>query len=65
MKWNKITVGFVIQTYGDDKCIEQEFFAGEQVDYEDMNSEPIDPPENEQDFPFEMIQPSSPQDTTL
>ena len=39
-KFNKITVGFVIQTFeksdeGRFICVGQEFIAGDQVDYED------------------------------
>ena len=48
-KFNKITVGFVIQTFeksadGEFICTSQEFVAGDQVDYEDPNGNPIDPP---------------------
>ena len=65
MKWNKVTVGFVMQTYEDEICVAQEFIAEDQVDYEDYEyGDPIDPPCNEQYFPFDMIQPDSP-DTTL
>ena len=48
-KFNKITVGFVIQAFeksadGEFICTTQEFVAGDQVDYEDPNGNPIDPP---------------------
>lgn len=53
----KITIGFVIQTYWDNKCVDQEFVAGE-VSYEDANGEPVDGPiENEEYCPFQMRQP--------
>jgi len=50
-KFNKITVGFVIQTFekntaGKFICTKQEFIAGDQVDYEDEEGNPITPPEN-------------------
>lgn len=65
MIWRKVTWGFVIQTYKNDVCVEQEFFAGDQVDYEDDKyGDPIDPPVNEQHYPLDMIQPP-PCDTTL
>lgn len=38
----KITVGFVVQTYGDHgKCVAQEFVAGDQVDWEDEAGESV------------------------
>ena len=50
-KFNKITVGFVIQTFEKDTagkfvCTGQEFIAGDQVDYEDQDDNPITPPEH-------------------
>lgn len=57
MRWNKVTVGFAIQTYEDNICVEQEFIAGDQVDYEGFyDGEPIDPPSH-QSQDFGMIQP--------
>lgn len=55
MKYQKITSGFVIQNYENEKCVSQAFIAGDDVDYE-VNGEPIDPPENET-YPFDMVQP--------
>jgi hypothetical protein len=56
----KITVGFVIQNYDGDKCVSQEFVAGDQVDYEDESGETIDiDTTNEQYQPFDMVQPES------
>lgn len=52
----KITVGFVIQTFDESsKCIEQEFIAGDQVDYEDADGNPIK--EWSEYQPFDMVQP--------
>ena len=50
-KFNKITVGFVIQTFdknatGKFICTKQEFIAGDQVDYEDQDGNYITPPEH-------------------
>lgn len=52
----KVTTGFVIQTYDteENKYIGQEFVAG-QVDFEDVNGEPVDPIKPY--LPYEMIQP--------
>lgn len=56
----KITTGFVVQTYDGDKCVSQEFIAGDQVDYEDENGETIDvDTTNEQYQPFDMVQPTT------
>ena len=46
--FKKITVGFVVQTYiknqhtKEAKCVDQEFIAGDQCDFEDMEGETID-----------------------
>ncbi len=50
-KFNKITVGFVIQTFeknvaGKFICTKQGFIAGDQVDYEDQEGKAITPPEH-------------------
>ena len=50
-KFNKITVGFVIQTFEENTagkfiCTKQEFIASDQVDYEDQDGNPITPPEH-------------------
>ena len=51
-KFNKITVGFVIQTFeknaaGEFTCTKQEFIAGDQCDYEDAEGNTIEPPDYE------------------
>lgn len=53
----KFTDGFVIQTFDENgKCIHQEFVAGDTVDYEDENGNPIDMFEHDYQ-PFDMVQP--------
>jgi hypothetical protein len=54
----KITPGFVIQTYEGVDCVEQEFVAGDQVDWEDAEGEVVPPPDNTIYQPFDMVQPS-------
>lgn len=68
---NKITTGFVIQTFdtGTGKYIDQEFYASEQVDYESTDGQtPIEDEfmesvnfgpyaEQEPYLPFDMVQP--------
>ena len=49
-KFEKITVGFVVQNFeknnkGEFICVGQEFIAGDQVDYEDVNGSPIEKPD--------------------
>jgi len=51
-KFTKITIGFVTQTFEKDSkgrfvCTHQEFIAGDQCDYEDPESNPIEPPDHE------------------
>jgi hypothetical protein len=58
-KFNKITVGFVVQQYekndnGELVCVSQEFVAGDQVDYEDVNGEPLKEVPNHKYQPFNM-----------
>ncbi len=67
MEYNKITVGFVIQTFKDGKPVDQVFICGDDVTYEDMNGEVIKHPyaPNEKDepyLPFDMVQPSREED---
>lgn len=53
----KITYGFVVQTFDDDgKCTDQEFVAGEDVDFENEHGDYIDEDPN-LNFTFDMIQP--------
>ena len=61
-KYNKITVGFVIQEYqqvnGKYVCSGQSFVAGDQVDYEDSNGEVIMIDTSQETYyPFDMKQP--------
>ncbi len=59
----KITTGFVIQDYitlpdGTMVCQSQEFIAGDQVDYEDMDGEPVKIDTSKEVYcPFEMMKP--------
>jgi hypothetical protein len=63
MKINKITTGFVIQTWDTKKkkWLSQEFVAGDECVYEDEEGIPVDPEEMgghvEPYLPFEMVQP--------
>jgi hypothetical protein len=57
-KFTKITVGFVTQSYeknaaGKFICTGQEFIAGDQVDYENLDGDTITPPEHDYQ-PFSM-----------
>ena len=49
----KITTGFVVQVYEDGKCKGQEFVAGDQIEWEDEDGNPIDEPDHEYQ-PFNM-----------
>ncbi len=62
-KYNKITPGFVTQAFEkkNDKfvCVEQSFTAGDQVDRENDNGEPVAVDIREEQYqPFDMAQPS-------
>ena len=51
-KFTKTTVGFVVQTFkkndeGRFVCTDQEFIAGDQCNYEDIEGHSVDPPEYE------------------
>lgn len=50
----KITNGFVVQTYHDDHCVEQEFFATDEFEWEDADGEPIERPKGAIYQPFTM-----------
>lgn len=62
-KHNKITTGFVIQTYytlpnGTLVCVDQEFIAGDPVDYENMEGEPVEVNVDKEVYcPMDMKQP--------
>jgi len=61
--FKKITVGFVVQEYqtevdGSHTPINQEFIAGDQVDYEDLNGEPVEVDTLKEVYcGFDMVQP--------
>jgi hypothetical protein len=65
MKIRKITTGFVVQTFNSEvgNWVNQEFVAGDQVDYEDENGDPVNDKDNpalNQYLTFNMVQPISP-----
>lgn len=54
---NKITYGFVVQSFNDEgQCMRQDFVAGDEVNWEDDVGNPID----EEDFyeSYDMVQPT-------
>ena len=57
-EFNKVTTGFVVQKYRKDKtgkfkCIDQEFIASDEVQFENLKGDSIEPPEHEYQ-PFNM-----------
>jgi hypothetical protein len=61
--YSKITIGFIIQSYkeidGKYHCVGQQFEAGDQVDREDLENNPIQiDMAKEVYFPFHMKQPN-------
>ena len=62
-KFQKITVGFVVQNFqkngkGEFVCVSQEFVAGDQVDYEDEEGNSVDVDTSKEEYqPYHMIQP--------
>jgi len=52
IEFNKVTTGFVVQKYrknsaGKFTCINQEFIAGDDVQFENLKGDPIEAPEHE------------------
>ena len=64
-QYNKIIVGFVVQSYRDGECIDQEFIASEEVSREDPASgESIEVDVRAERYqPMEMVQPVRAGDT--
>jgi hypothetical protein len=61
MRIQKITPGFVVQTYDTKtgRCIEQSFIAGDDVAYEDQNGDAVDWREDGDAYqPLDMVQPT-------
>ena len=57
---NKITDGFVIQSYDEDgNCVAQEFIAGDPVDWENEDGNPIVIAPEHEYYPFHMVQPTT------
>jgi len=62
MLYNKITVGFVVQTFNDEgTCLKQEFVASDETTYELEDGNEINqvnmPFGGNEYFPFDMVQP--------
>lgn len=61
LEFNKITTGFVVQRFrkdnsGEFRCIQQEFVAGDDVQFENLKGDPIEKPEHEyQSFNMAMV----------
>jgi hypothetical protein len=53
----KITQGFVIQRFEDNKFVSQDFIAGDQVEYETPAGNPVELSDDLPYVPFEMVQP--------
>ncbi len=65
MEYNKIIVGFVVQSYRDGECVRQEFIASDEVSREDpATGESIEVDVKEERYqPMGMVQPVSATDT--
>ena len=61
MEYNKITVGFVVQSYRDGECIDQEFIASDEVSREDpVSGESIEVDVKAERYqPMDLVQPVS------
>ena len=62
MNHNKMTIGFVIQTFNDEgECLSQEFMASDEITYELEDGTVISqedmPFGGDEYFPFDMVQP--------
>ena len=65
MEYNKITVGFVVQSYRDGECVRQEFIASDEVSREDpVTGESIEVDvEAERYQSMDMVQPVNERDS--
>ena len=65
MEYNKIIIGFVVQSYRDGECVRQDFIASDEVSREDPASGEIIEVdvEAERYQSMEMVQPVSTRDT--
>lgn len=61
MQIKKITTGFVIQVYDTEKksFVSQEFIAGDEVEVEDIEGNPVDDDMIPDYLPFDMVQPEN------
>lgn len=59
MLLNKITIGYVVQTFDTElgKFVSQEFIASHKAEWEDQNGDTVDAPKNTGMLPFEMVDP--------
>lgn len=56
--FKKVTFGWVTQEFVDGVCVEQEFFAGDEVRYEDDMGDPVDADTDHEKYNgFDMVQP--------
>ena len=64
MEYNKIIIGFVVQSYRDGECVRQEFIASEEVSREDPASgESIEVDVKAERYqPMDLVQPISNKD---
>jgi len=46
MKLNKVTVGYVVQTFEGQTLVSQEFIAGDDVTYEDLDGNILSAPDD-------------------
>jgi len=65
MEYNKVIIGFVVQSYRDGECVRQEFIASDEVSREDpATGESIGVDVTAEQYqPLEMVQPVSERDT--
>ena len=65
MEYNKVIIGFVVQSYRDGECVRQEFIASDEVSREDpVSGESIEVDvKAEQYQPMDLVQPVSARDT--
>ena len=65
MEYNKVIVGFVVQSYRDGECVRQEFIASDEVSREDpATGESIEVDVKAERYqPMDLVQPVSAGDT--
>ena len=64
-QFTQIIIGYVIQSFDKDGfLLRQDFIESEQTEWENNNQEPIDEPQEYEDFPRDLIQPDDEYDLT-